>query len=216
QDLRGHAFPLAHQSEQDVLRADVVVAQLERLSKRELQDLLGPRGERDVPRGRRLALPDDQLDLSPDGVRPNAHARQRQGCDALALADQAEQDVLGADVVVIEQPRLLLGEDHGPASPIREPLEHAPSIGSRSELEQWTGHASRKASPNPANSPNSGSEAPKNATFPKNRIMAVCFCIGSPTSQNRWNHHAAGVTNAATMSAPTSGQIPRPIDNNAA
>ena len=54
QDLGCYAVALADQAEQDVLGPDVVVAELQRLAQGELQDLLGPRGERDVP-GRGLA-----------------------------------------------------------------------------------------------------------------------------------------------------------------
>ena len=48
---------------------------------------------------------------------------------AFALVDQPEQDVLGADVIVVEHPRLFLGEDDDPAGPIREPLEHVTPSG---------------------------------------------------------------------------------------
>ena len=40
-----------------------------------------------------------------------------------AAEQQAEQQVLGADVVVVEQPRLFLGEYHDPAGPVGETLE---------------------------------------------------------------------------------------------
>ena len=41
--LGGDALALADEPEQDVLGADVVVAQLERLAERQLEDLLRPR-----------------------------------------------------------------------------------------------------------------------------------------------------------------------------
>jgi len=47
--FHGHALALADQAKQDVLGADVVVAKLQRLAQRELEDLLRPRGERDMP-----------------------------------------------------------------------------------------------------------------------------------------------------------------------
>src|SRR5659263_99237 len=50
--LGGDAHTPADESEQDVLRADVVVPELECLAQRELEDLLGTRGERDVHGGR--------------------------------------------------------------------------------------------------------------------------------------------------------------------
>ncbi|GAA5002949.1 hypothetical protein GCM10025734_39970 [Kitasatospora paranensis] len=57
-------------------------------------------------RGRLLAaagVPGEQLDdLLAHPVQIGAQLHQDLGGDALALADQAEQDVLGADVVVSE------------------------------------------------------------------------------------------------------------------
>ena len=50
QDARGDALVLAHQAEQDVLGADVVVAEAQRLAQRELEHLLGARRERDLTR----------------------------------------------------------------------------------------------------------------------------------------------------------------------
>jgi hypothetical protein len=44
---------------------------------------------------------------------------------ALLLAQQSEQDVLGADVVVLERSRLLLRENDDLTGPFCESLEHA-------------------------------------------------------------------------------------------
>jgi hypothetical protein len=41
--------------------------------------------------------------------------------------DQAQQDVLGPDVVVVEQPGLFLGQDDYTPRVVGEPLEHIPS-----------------------------------------------------------------------------------------
>jgi hypothetical protein len=65
----------------------------------------------------------DLRDLPVDaaGVRPDTHPLLDGQLDqhlrgaALALADEAEQDVLGADVVVIEHPGLFLSQDHHPS-----------------------------------------------------------------------------------------------------
>ena len=46
--LGGDALALADEAEEDVLGADVVVAELQRLAERQLEDLLGARGEGDV------------------------------------------------------------------------------------------------------------------------------------------------------------------------
>ena len=44
--------------------------------------------------------------------------------EALAEAQQAQQDVLGADVVVLERARLVLGEDDHLAGSFGETFEH--------------------------------------------------------------------------------------------
>ena len=46
------------------------------------------------------------------------------GRQPLLLAQEAEEDVLRADVVVLEGARLVLREDDDLASPFGEPLEH--------------------------------------------------------------------------------------------
>jgi hypothetical protein len=124
QHLRGHALALTDQPEQDVLRADVVVAQLLGLAQRQLQDLLGPGRERDVPGRRLLPAADDLLDLGAHRFEGDAEGLQGRGGHALALVDQAEQDVLGADVVVVEEPGLLLGQHNHPPGPVGELLKH--------------------------------------------------------------------------------------------
>ena len=125
QHLRGDALALADQSEQDVLGADVVVTELQRFAERQLENLLGARGERDVTRRRGLALPDDLLDLLTNGFERDVERLQRLGGDALTLMDQAEEDVLRTDVVVVEHPRFFLGEDDHPTCSVGESLEHA-------------------------------------------------------------------------------------------
>ena len=124
QHLGGDALALADEAEQDVLGADVVVAELQRLAERQLQDLLGAWGEGDVATGRRAALADDLLDLRAHRLQGDAERLERLRGDALTLVDQPEQDVLGTDVVVVEQPCLFLGKDDHSASSIRETFEH--------------------------------------------------------------------------------------------
>ena len=122
--LRGDAFALADEPEQDVLGADVVVAELERLAQRELEDLLRARRERDVARRGLAAVADDLLDLRADGFERDAERLERLGGDAFALVDQSEQDVLGADVVVVEQARFFLRQHDHSAGPVGEAFEH--------------------------------------------------------------------------------------------
>src|SRR3954453_13876332 len=68
QDPGGHALVLADEAEQDVLSADVVVAQAQRLAQRELEHLLRARRERDLARGDLLAGAHDADDLGTDAL----------------------------------------------------------------------------------------------------------------------------------------------------
>ncbi len=124
QHLRGHAFAFADQPEQDVLGADVVVAKLQRLAQGELKYLLGARGEGYVARRRLLPLSDDLLNLLAHRFQADAQRFERLGRDALALVNQSEQDVLGADVVVVQHPGLFLSQHHNSSSPVGKSLEH--------------------------------------------------------------------------------------------
>ncbi len=124
QHLGGDALALTDQAEQNVLGADVVVAELQRLTQGELQHLLGTRRERDVPRRRLLALADDLLDLAAHALQGDAQRLERLGGYALTLVDEAEQDVLGADVVVVEHPGFFLSQDDDPTGTVGESLEH--------------------------------------------------------------------------------------------
>jgi len=124
QDLSGDTFALADQTQQDVLGPDVVVAELQCLPQRELEDLLRARGEGNVTAGCLLALADDLLDLLAHRFQGDAEGLQRLGGDAFTLVDEAEQDVLGPDVVVVEHARFFLRENHHSAGSVGKPLEH--------------------------------------------------------------------------------------------
>src|SRR6185436_2198175 len=107
-DAGSDALVLTHQAEQDVLGADVVVAERERFAERELEDLLGARGERNLAGGDLLARAHDADDLGADALNGDVQALEDASGEALLLAEEAEQDVLGADVVVLEGSGFLL------------------------------------------------------------------------------------------------------------
>ena len=123
QDAGGDALVLADEAEQDVLGADVVVAEAQRLAEGELEDLLGARREGDLAGGDLLTGADDAHDLRAHALDGDVEGLEDAGGQALLLAEQAEQDVLGADVVVLERARLFLGEDHHLARSLCESLE---------------------------------------------------------------------------------------------
>ena len=100
-------------AEHQMLRADVVVAEPERLAQRHLQGLFGLGAERhlggpDVGPGR----PDGPRHIGPHLVHAHAELTKRSGGDALPLCE-TDQEVLGADEAVVEAPGFVLGDDKG-------------------------------------------------------------------------------------------------------
>jgi L-fuconolactonase len=124
QHLGRHAIALAEQAEQEVLGADVVIAEQQRLAQRQFQHLLGPWRERDVPGWGPGADADGLLHLVAHGVQADIQRRQRPGGEAPFFIQQPEQNVLGAHVVVVQRPGLRLGQDERLPRPVGEPLEH--------------------------------------------------------------------------------------------
>src|SRR6266700_3005130 len=124
QDPCRDSFVLADETEQDVLGADVVVAERKRLTKRQLQDLLRARSERDLAGRDLVALADNPCDLCTDFLDRDVERLEDTGSEPLLLAQQAEQDVLGADVVVFQRARLVLSQNDYLAGSLGETFEH--------------------------------------------------------------------------------------------
>src|SRR5207244_8918480 len=74
-----------------------------------------------------VALADDAGHLGAHLLDGDVERLEDAGRETLLLAQEAEKDVLGADVVVLQCARFVLGEDDDLASPFCESLEHAPS-----------------------------------------------------------------------------------------
>ena len=64
------------------------------------------------------------LDLGLDRFEAKPETLQDRGGDAFAVADQPEQDVLGAHEVVAEPARFLASQDDDPSRPFGEPFKH--------------------------------------------------------------------------------------------
>ena len=113
QHARGDALALAHEAQQQVLGTDVVVAQPPRLVDGQLDHPLGAGRQADLADDRPVAATDDELDRAADLGQLDVHVLEHPGGDALALPHQPEQQMLGADVVMVEALGLVLrqGED---------------------------------------------------------------------------------------------------------
>ena len=140
QDAGGDALVLPHEPEQDVLGADVVVAEGQGLAKRELQHLLGARGERDLARRHLFALADDARDVRADVLDGDVQLVEDAGSEPLLLPEEAQEDVLGADVVVLEGAGFVLREHDDLPRAFSEPLEHASALLTWARWQrQWAG-----------------------------------------------------------------------------
>ena len=128
QDLRADAAAFPYHSEQDVLGADVVVVQCQGLAERELEDLLRARGERDMPADRRVPGADDGLDLFAGALKRHPEALQGTEREPIGLGEEAEQHVLGADVVVLQPPGFLLGKHDDVPGAVSESLKHGTTV----------------------------------------------------------------------------------------
>ena len=124
ENLCGNTFALTDETQQDVLGADVVVAQLQRFAETQLQDLLCTRSKRNVPGGSLLALPDDFLHLFAHSLKGNIQRFESFRGDTFALVDETQQDVLGANVVVVEHLGFFLCQDDDSTRPVGKPLKH--------------------------------------------------------------------------------------------
>ena len=74
-----------------------------------------------------LPLTDDVLNLLAHGVERDVERLEGLGCNAFALVNETEQNVLGADVVVIEHLGFFLSQDHDATSTIGKSLKHCHS-----------------------------------------------------------------------------------------
>ena len=109
-----------------MLRADVGVAEFSRFGHRKLEHLLGTRrvGEF-AERNRGLPLLHRLLDLFVDLVEIDVQVREHRSSYSLALTDEAEEDVFGAHVVVLEANRLFSGHRQHFSDPVGEVVIHA-------------------------------------------------------------------------------------------
>src|SRR5687767_10365937 len=98
------------------------MVQLAGLTHRELQHLLGARGIREIGarRLRGLTLLDRLLDLLLDLVQLDVQVLEDGGRNALALANEPEQNVLRSHVLVVEARRLLTSHREDLSYPLGE------------------------------------------------------------------------------------------------
>ena len=121
-----------------MLGADVVVAELQCLTQAQLKNALGARGEGNVSFDRLLTFTDNVDDCCANRVLIDVKTFQGLRGHAFTLGNQAEQKVLGTDVVVIEAARFILREDDDPSGSVRKAFKHRFSLCSDRGLKHAT------------------------------------------------------------------------------
>ena len=125
EDLGGHAIVLAEETEEQVLRAHIVVVQVSGFLDRVLDDLLGARGLRELAHRHHLwSALDELLNLETDLAQVDVEVLQHIGANARAFLHEAEQDVLRPDVLVVQALRLLVGQGHHLPCTVGQSFEH--------------------------------------------------------------------------------------------
>ena len=123
QDAGGDPLTLPDEAKEQVLRADVVVAESAGLVDGQLDHALGAGRQAHLADDRSIATPDDELDRGAHLRELDVHVLEDARSDAFALADEAQEQVLRADVVVVEPLSLVLRERQDLPGAVREFVE---------------------------------------------------------------------------------------------
>src|SRR2546430_1363256 len=99
EDTKGDTFTLANEAKEQMLRADVAVVEAARLFNGELDDFLCTRRQADFAAYRLFTAADDELDSRADLAELHAEVVENLGCHTVALANEAEEKMFGADIV---------------------------------------------------------------------------------------------------------------------
>ena len=71
-----------------------------------------------------LSLADDFLNLLSNRLKGDTKTLKRLGGHAFTFVDQAQQNVFGANVVVVKHAGFLLGKDYHSTGSVCKPFEH--------------------------------------------------------------------------------------------
>ncbi len=110
QDAGGDAFALAHQAEQQVFCANVIMIQAASFIDGELNHLFGTGSQTNLAQDDTISPANDVFNGAPNFVEIDAEVTQDFRSNALAFAHQAEQQMFCADVVVLEALGFFLSE----------------------------------------------------------------------------------------------------------
>ena len=119
----GDAFSFTEQANQQVFGPDVGVVHPPSLVDGQLHHLFRAGSQSDLPLGRFLAAPNDKLNRRTDFAEIHCQAGQDPSGNALSLPYQAQQNMLGPNIVVVESLGFFLGQRQNPAGSLGEFLK---------------------------------------------------------------------------------------------
>ena len=123
--MGGDAVLLTQQPEKEMLCADIIVVQMPRFLDGIFEHLLGSRRLGEFAHRHHLGTALDELfDFKPNLAKIDLKRFQDVGADPGAFLDQPKQNVLGADVLVVEALGLLIGQRHDLACAVGEAFKH--------------------------------------------------------------------------------------------
>ena len=185
QDPGGDPLAFADESEQQMLRADVVVAEPSGLVDGQLEDAFGARGQLDLADDRSIAPSDDELDRGAHLRQLDVHVLEHHGGYALALQNETEEYVLRADVVVVEPLRFVLSQRQDSEGAVRELVEtihRTERLFYSAAGQRPLGHASTPRLP--CNSTHPG-RSYRRETWSRGDEITVCIVLAPPYSRGR-------------------------------
>ena len=106
-----------------MLRADVVVTEAARFVDRQFDHALRSRRQPDLADDRTVTAADDEFDGGAHLREFDVHVLEDARGNTLALADEAQEQMLRADVVVVEPLRFVLRKRQDLAGAVRELVE---------------------------------------------------------------------------------------------
>ena len=124
QHAAGKAVALTDEAKQQVLRSDVVVVEVSGLVIGQIDHSLGTRSEGHILAGPCVSPRELLFHLSANAVEADTQLLKDPGSDAVALAHEAEQQMLRGDVTLPELLSFLLGVEDDLPCTLRKSLPH--------------------------------------------------------------------------------------------